>query len=46
MALQGVQRQLRFDASTSKPEDSAKPKHVLESGRAAFVQSIESLSQN
>ena len=43
MALQGIQRQLRFDASTSKPEEPAKPKHVPEAGRAAFVQSIENL---
>ena len=43
MALQGVQRQLRFDASTSKPEEPTKPKHVPEAGRAAFVQSVESL---
>ncbi|MCU0719962.1 MAG: hypothetical protein MUC83_09690 [Pirellula sp.] len=43
MSLQGVQRQLRFDASTSKPEETAKPKHVPEPGRAAFVQSIENL---
>ncbi|MCU0711263.1 MAG: hypothetical protein MUC43_04330 [Pirellula sp.] len=43
MALQGVQRQLRFDASTFKPEEPAKPKHVPETGRAALVQSIENL---
>lgn len=43
MALQGVQRQLRFDQSTTKPEETPKPKHVLESGRTAFVQSLENL---
>lgn len=43
MALQGVQRQLRFDQSTTKPEETPKPKHVLETGRAAFVQSLENL---